>query len=141
MVPSVIAPEISMENFAAKKAAARERAKLKKQELDTMEVSFARLPSLTPRTFNNTGTVFYDTGPLKGRRKPKPPAGRKVTPACPLVLCRNGALLKKAAQCGQGRRGRQSQTARPSTSGAWLPDAKLRRPAAVVRTEYFTYRV
>ena len=140
MVPTVIAPEISMENFAAKKAAARERAKLKKKELDTMEVSFARLPSLTPRTFNNTGTVFYDTGPLKGRRKPKPPAGRKVTPARPL----QGEMVpaeKAAAVRPQGRRGRQSQTARPSTSGAWLPDAKLRRPAAVVRTEYFTYRV
>jgi len=53
-------------------------------------------------------------------------------------------MVPAEKSCGgatQGRRGRQSQTARPSTSGAWLPDAKLRRPAAVVRTEYFTYRV
>lgn len=53
-----IEPKVKIGDYEAKMKAKRERAAQLKAQLDTMEVSFARLPELTPRV-PSTGSPHY----------------------------------------------------------------------------------
>ena len=58
-------PKVKIGDYEAKMKAKRERASQLKAALDTMEVSFARLPELTPRV-PRTGSPHYSTQHVRG---------------------------------------------------------------------------
>ena len=149
-VVKAIPPKVPIGAHKEAKAAARARALKLRDELDiqrqklqtrderaknqkALEVSFARLPSITPKVA--PATLNYEP------HKPMQPRGQRThhTPRAASGKHRSGGG-------GSGSSGGRHRKARGKRSGRKVKSARLPgigppRPPAVFATEYFTYRV
>ena len=73
----VLKPAVDPDTYRAKRLAQAARAAARRQELGSLEHSFARLPELTPRTPRVVTTARNEHPRQDGRKKPLPKQQRK----------------------------------------------------------------
>jgi hypothetical protein len=105
-------PKVKIGDYEAKMKAKRERASQLKAALDTMEVSFARLPELTPRV-PRTGSPHYSTQHVRGGGGAGAHRGRggKHQTTTPRAVT-GGASGGGGSGRGRGKHGKSGSSAR-----------------------------